>query len=104
MSCLSKTQQMWIKRISLYVFLLERNGLGKNFAVPEEQRAEGNALLDFALNDILRAQYFLGGVVEFLECEDKKPLTKFHLSNGFKLFNFRITNDGLKLYQLVKFI
>lgn len=78
--------------------------LGKNFAIPKEQRIKGNALLDFALNNILRAKYFLGGVVEFLECEDKQPLMKFYSSNGFKVFNSRTTNDGLKLYQLLKFI
>jgi len=78
--------------------------LGKNFALPKERRIDGTALLDFALNNILQAKYFLGGVVEFLECEDKEPLIKFYTSNGFKVFNFRITKDNLKLYQLLKFI
>ena len=78
--------------------------LGKNFALPKEQRVDGTALLDFALNNILQAKYFLGGVVEFLECEDKEPLIKFYTSNGFKVFNSRITKDNLKLYQLLKLI
>ena len=78
--------------------------LGKNFALPSERRIDGNALLDFALNNVLRAKYFWGGVVEFLECEDKEPLLRFYMNNGFKVFNSRITKDNIKLYQLLKFI
>lgn len=78
--------------------------LGKNFALPSEQRIDGNALLDFALNNILRAKYYWGGAVEFLECEEKEPLLIFYTNNGFKVFNSRITKDNVKLYQLLKFI
>ena len=78
--------------------------LGKNFALPNELRIEGNALLDFALNNVLLARYYWGGVVEFLECEDKEPLLRFYMNNGFKVFNSRITKDKVKLYQLLKFI
>ena len=78
--------------------------LGKNFALPSERRIEGNALLDFALNNILRAKYFLGGVVEFLECEDKEPLMNFYMKNSFKVFNSRVTKEKVKLFQLLKFI
>ena len=111
-SSLSKTMCKKISRVSVLnedtntysasAYLIAQ--LGKNFALPIERRIDGNALLDFALNNILRAKYFLGGVVEFLECEDKEPLIKFYTSNGFKIFNSRITKDNLKLCQLLKFI
>jgi len=111
-SSLSKTMCKKISRVSVLnedtntyaasAYLIAQ--LGKNFALPIERRIDGNALLDFALNNIFRAKYFLGGVVEFLECEDKEPLIKFYTSNGFKIFNSRITKDNLKLCQLLKFI
>ena len=111
-SSLSKTMCKKISRVSVLnedtntyaasAYLIAQ--LGKNFALPIERRIDGNALLDFALSNILRAKYFLGGVVEFLECEDKEPLIKFYTGNGFKIFNSRITKDNLKLCQLLKFI
>lgn len=111
-SSLSKTMCKKISRVSVlnedtntyaaFAYLIAQ--LGKNFALPIERRIGGNVLLDFALNNILRAKYFLGGVVEFLECEDKEPLIRFYTSNGFKIFSSRITKDNLKLCQLLKFI
>ena len=111
-SYLSKTMCKKISRVSVLdeatntytasAYLIAQ--LGKNFALPSEQRIEGNALLDFALNNILRAKYYLGGVVEFLESEDKEPLLRFYTNNGFKVFNSRITKDNVTLYQLLKFI
>ena len=111
-SSLSKTMCKKISRVSVLddttntytasAYLIAQ--LGKNFALPSEQRIEGNALLDFALNIVLRAKYCWGGIVEFLECEDKEPLLRFYASNGFKVFNSRITKDNIKLYQLLKFI
>ena len=111
-SSLSKSIRKKISRVSVLdentdtytasAYLIAQ--LGKNFALPSERRIKGNALLDFALNNILRAKYFLGGVVEFLECEDKKPLMNFYMRNGFKVFNSRVTKEKVKLFQLLKFI
>ena len=55
---------------------------------------------------ISQAKYLLGGVLEFLECDDNKALMNFYIRNGFKFFNTRITlgENPHKLNQLLKFI
>lgn len=78
--------------------------LGKNFALSENQRINGSVLLNMAHNIIFQAKYFLGGVIEFLECEDKMPLMNFYTQNRFKFFGSRITQDNIKLNQLMRFI
>lgn len=78
--------------------------LGKNFALPENQRINGSELLNMAHDIIIHAKYFLGGVIEFLECEDKPKLMNFYHQNGFKFFSSRITQDNMKLNQLLRFI
>lgn len=80
--------------------------LGKNFNLPKEMRISGDILLELALDTISQAQYSLGGVLEFLECDDNKFLMNFYTRNGFRLFNSRITKgeNPRKLNQLLKFI
>ncbi|MBR2207775.1 MAG: hypothetical protein IJ859_03105 [Synergistaceae bacterium] len=80
--------------------------LGKNFAIPKERRISGDELLELALNIISQAQYFLSGVIEFLECEDNKVLMEFYERNGFIFFGSRFTQGekSHKLNQFVKFI
>lgn len=46
--------------------------LGKNYSLPQEKRIDGSVLLDFALETISEMKYSIGGVMEFLECEDNK--------------------------------
>ena len=80
--------------------------LGKNFALPEEQRIKGDILLRLTLDIISQAKYLLGGVLEFLECDDNEALMSFYIRSGFKFFNTRITSgeNPHKLNQLLKFI
>lgn len=80
--------------------------LSKNFSLPEEKRISGDELLELALDIISQAKYLLGGVIEFLECEDNETLMKFYERNGFRFFNSRVTQgeSSHKLNQLVKFI
>jgi hypothetical protein len=83
--------------------------LGKNYALPKERRIDGSVLLDFALETIENQKYSVGGLIEFLECEDNKFLMNFYTSNQFKLFDVRTTipTHGEKphlLNQLLKFI
>ncbi len=80
--------------------------LGKNFALPEERRINGNALLELAFDVISQAKYLLGGVIEFLECENNEALMNFYTRNGFRFFNSRITQgeNPHTLNQLLKFI
>ena len=48
--------------------------LGKNYSLPKEKRIPGNILLGFALETISSLKYSVGGVMEFLECEDNEFL------------------------------
>jgi len=66
--------------------------LGKNFALPENERIDGATLLEIALDTIRAVKYFLSGVIVFLECEDVKALMDFYTQNGFKYFDSRITS------------
>jgi len=113
-SVISKSMAKKLERISV---LDENTGtytaaayliaqLGKNFAIPKERRISGDELLELALDIIYQAQYLLGGVIEFLECEDNKALVEFYERNGFMLFNSRFTQGekSHKLNQLVKVI
>ncbi|MBR1438882.1 MAG: GNAT family acetyltransferase [Synergistaceae bacterium] len=113
-STISKTMARKLERISV---LDENTGtytasgyliaqLGKNFALPAEQRIKGDILLRLTLDIISQAKYLLCGVLEFLECDDNEALMNFYIRNGFKFFNTRITlgENPHKLNQLLKFI
>lgn len=70
---------------------------------------EGSVLLAFALETISNLKYSVGGVMEFLECEDNEFLLNFYTRNHFKPFDMRTTvsvHDGEPhtLHQLLKFI
>lgn len=113
-SVLSKTMARKLERISVLdestgtytasAYLIAQ--LGKNFALPVERRIDGKILLQLALEIIRQAKYLLGGVIEFLECDDNAQLMKFYMDNGFKFFSSRITSgdNPRKLNQLLKFI
>lgn len=83
--------------------------LGKNYALPRERRIDGSVLLEFALETIRGMKYSVGGVMEFLECEDNQFLMDFYSQNKFKMFDMRIAtsvhgSDTHVLNQLLKFI
>lgn len=83
--------------------------LGKNYSLPQEKRIDGSILLDFALETISEMKYSIGGVMEFLECEDNQFLMDFYTRNKFKLFDVRTTvpthgEAPHQLNQLLKFI
>lgn len=83
--------------------------LGMNYSLPQEKRIDGSVLLDFALETISEMKYSIGGVMEFLECEDNQFLMDFYTRNKFKLFDVRTTvpahgEDPHQLNQLLKFI
>ena len=59
--------------------------------LPKEKRIPGNILLGFALETISSLKYSVGGVMEFLECEDNEFLLSFYRQNHFKPFDTRIT-------------
>lgn len=83
--------------------------LGKNYSLPREKRIDGSVLLGFAMETIRGMKYSVGGVMEFLECEDNEFLMDFYNRNKFKMFDVRITTsvhgeEPHRLNQLLKFI
>ena len=83
--------------------------LGKNYSLPKEQQIPGSILLGFALEAISKLNYSVGGVMEFLECEDNNFLLNFYTQNHFKPFDIRTTTHLQAekpqiLHQLLKFI
>lgn len=83
--------------------------LGKNYSLSREKRIDGSVLLGFALEAIRGMKYSVGGIMEFLECEDNKFLMDFYSRNKFKMFDYRITtplhgDKPHRLNQLLKFI
>ena len=76
--------------------------LGKNFSVPN--LITGNELLQIAMETVLDIQYMAGGVITFLECENKTKLLDFYHSNDFKEISVRNTKEDKNLIQLYKLI
>lgn len=115
-SNISKTMAKKLSRVSIldeetqsYItaaYLIAQ--LGKNYSIPEGKRISGSILLGFALETISGLQYSIGGVMEFLECEENEFLLNFYNKNHFKPFDTRVTasrnNEPYILHQLLKFI
>ena len=81
--------------------------LGKNFANDANKKITGEQLLQAAVDTIKELQYMAGGMVVFLEAEDREELMRFYESkNGFKRFSVRQmqpkSGDNHELVQLLK--
>lgn len=81
--------------------------LGKNFADGANDKVTGEQLLQAAVDTIKELQYMAGGMVIFLETENKEKLMKFYEEkNGFKRFATKDiktdTEDAHTLIQLLK--
>lgn len=64
--------------------------LGKNYANNANDRITGEQLLQAAVDTIKELQYMAGGMVVFLEAEDKEKLMHFYEEeNRFKRFSVR---------------
>ncbi len=116
-SNISKTMSKKLARVSILdetthsyttaAYLIAQ--LGKNYSIPLENRIEGDILLGFALEIISELKYSVGGVMEFLECEDNEFLIDFYTRHKFKMFDVRTTTPihdekSHQLYQFLKFI
>ena len=115
-SCVNKTMAKKLSRVSTldndtqtYItaaYLIAQ--LGKNYSLSKDKQISGELLLDFALKTIKDIQYSLGGIVEFLECEDNEFLLNFYTSKKFKPFDTRIASSKNSephiLHQLLKLI
>lgn len=81
--------------------------LGKNYKNGANEKITGEQLLQAAIDTIKELQYMAGGMVIFLEAEDKDKLMHFYeAENGFKRFDVREANSGVRdshiLVQLLK--
>ena len=84
--------------------------LGRNYSDEVKYPITGKMLMDFAVDTLHEIQRQLGGLMVYLECEEKEPLLKFYQEqNGFRLFGDRITEkdeigNNHKLLQLLNFL
>ena len=90
---------------SLSAYLIAQ--IGKNYTEGLNNRITGKELLELAIAQVKDLQYQTGGMVIFLEAEDKEPLMKFYRDeNNFKMFSTResksAVNEPHTLVQLLK--
>lgn len=84
--------------------------LGKNYDAALRHSISGNMLLDMAIEVLQEIQYDLGGLIVYLECEDREALLQFYQEkNGFRRFGERITEnpeetEPHRLIQLMNFL
>ena len=81
--------------------------LGKNYKDGVNEKITGKQLIQAALDTIKELQYMAGGMVTFLDAENKQKLLHFYEEeNGFKRFDVRETNSQMDeshtLIQLLK--
>lgn len=81
--------------------------LGKNYKDGANEKITGEQLLQAAVDTIEELQYMVGGMVVFLETEDKEKLLHFYEDeNGFKRFDTKEVKAGTEnahiLVQLLK--
>jgi len=81
--------------------------LGKNYQNGANERITGEQLLQAAIDTVKELQYMAGGMVVFLEAEEKEKLMHFYEDkNGFKRFDTKKVKDGTEnahtLVQLLK--
>ena len=84
--------------------------LGRNYSEEVKYPITGKMLMNFAINTLNGIQRQLGGLMVYLECEEKEPLLRFYQEqNGFRLFGERMTDEEKegerhKLLQLLNFL
>ena len=80
--------------------------LGKNYTNKYNELITGQELLDLALKIIKKTQYYVGGLLVFLEAKNEDKLLSFYAKNGFKIFNVSETKisqkHGYELVQMIK--
>ena len=82
--------------------------LGKNFNERVMGRITGRQLLEAAIRQTQVLQYQAGGMVTFVEADNKEKLLSFYESYGFKRFDTRQTMSGTyephELVQLLRLL
>lgn len=108
----SNTQRKKIERIAkldekiqsytMAAYLIAQ--LGKNYYHNLNKKISGDELLDTALDTLKDIQYDVGGMVAFVETEERKKLVEFYNRNYFfSLENKKITdsNEFIQLFRLL---
>ncbi|MBQ7068982.1 MAG: GNAT family acetyltransferase [Synergistaceae bacterium] len=108
----SNTQRKKIERIAklddkiqsytMAAYLIAQ--LGKNYYHNLNEKISGDELLDTALDTLKDIQYDVGGMVAFVETEERKKLVEFYNRNYFfSLENKKITdsNEFIQLFRLL---
>ena len=79
--------------------------LGKNYADERNKEITGEELIELAWMVIEEGQYRYGGMVTFLETENKEKLLSFYRVNRFSQFDTRqITSDTDESYELAQLL
>lgn len=80
--------------------------LGKNYKDGANRKITGNQLLQAAIETIKELQYMAGGMVIFLETENREKLIHFYeKENEFKQFDVRETkSDNEHIHTLVQML
>jgi hypothetical protein len=78
--------------------------LGKNFAENDGKTIAGKELIKLAWDKIREIQYLGGGVVTFLEAENKNELISFYIKNSFSKFDTRQTKGTEEQHELIQFL
>jgi hypothetical protein len=78
--------------------------LGKNFSSGVETKVTGAELLELAWSEIEKMQYMGGGMVTFLEADNKERLLSFYQTNRFQPFDIRQTKGTEEQHELIQFL
>jgi len=79
--------------------------IGKNSAIHGGESITGDALIEYAVSILKAVQRHVGGGIVFLECEEREKLLAFYENehNAFVRYGERISQDGVKFIQLLRF-
>ena len=78
--------------------------LGKNFSENGGKEITGEELIKLAWDKIKEIQYLGGGMVTFLEAENKERLLSFYRDNRFSQFDTRQTSGTDEPHELVQLL
>ncbi len=78
--------------------------LGRNFNPHLKDKISGMLLVEAALQKIRHMQYDAGGMVVFVEAENKEKLLDFYRDCGFKSFSIRQTSTDKGSRELIQLL
>ncbi len=79
--------------------------LGKNYSYGLNEKITGAEMLELVWREIEKMQYMCGGIVAFLEAEDKEKVLDFYQNNRFAKFDTRqVTNNTEETHELIQLL